>query len=76
MAVKRYAHMDGDAVTNVSVWDGVSLWQPGCEVLELPSDSPVGPGWTRGVNGEWVAPPPSAEALEIMATAGNSEAFV
>jgi len=53
--VRRYAHMEDDLVTNVSLWDGETPWEPNCEIVELPDDSPVGPGWTR--NGEeWIAP--------------------
>lgn len=53
--IKKYAHMDGDLVTNVSLWDGEAEWNPGCEIVELPDDSTVGPGWTRS-GSEWVAP--------------------
>jgi len=58
--VKRYALMEGDTVTNVSLWDGVNNWSPGCELVELPDDSPVGTGWTRA-DGEWVAPEAAEE---------------
>jgi hypothetical protein len=54
----RYAMIENNEVVNVAVWDGETPWQPDCEVLELPEDSPIGPGWTRE-DGEWVAPPPS-----------------
>jgi hypothetical protein len=62
--MNRYAHIEDETVTNVSLWDGVTPWEPGCEILELPDDSPVGPGWTREV-GEWVAPPlpPEQQAM-------------
>jgi hypothetical protein len=63
--IKRYAHIEDETVTNVSLWDGVTPWEPGCEVVELPDDSPVGPGWTRE-DGEWVAPPPSPEQLAML----------
>jgi hypothetical protein len=56
--IKRYAHIEDETVTNVSLWDGETPWNPGCEIVELPDDSTVGPGWTRE-DGEWVAPPPS-----------------
>ena len=69
--MKRYAMVSGDEVTNVSVWDGVSPWEPGCEFVELPDGSPVGPGWTR-VGGEWVAPPPSPEELAMIAAMTGS----
>lgn len=60
--VKRYAHMEGDEVTNVSLWDGVTTWEPACEVVELPDGSPVGPGYVRDGD-DWIAPEP-AEPIE------------
>jgi hypothetical protein len=54
--VKRWAHIEDGAVTNVSLWDGETPWEPGCEIVELPDDSTVGPGWTRSGK-KWVAPP-------------------
>jgi hypothetical protein len=63
--VKRWAHIEDETVTNVSLWDGVTPWGQGVEVVELPDDSPVGPGWTRE-DGEWVAPPPSPEELAML----------
>jgi hypothetical protein len=62
--IKRWAHIEDETVTNVSLWDGVTPWAPGCEIVELSDDSPVGPGWTRE-NGEWVAPPPTPEELAM-----------
>jgi hypothetical protein len=69
--VKRYAHLEGDLVINVSLWDGVSDWNPGCEIVELADDSPVGPGWTREGN-DWVAPPPTPEELAMRAAMGEN----
>jgi hypothetical protein len=54
--LKRWAHIEDDEVINVSLWDGVTPFDPGCELVELPDDSPVGPGWTRKGN-QWIAPP-------------------
>ena len=52
---KRYAILRGNEVVNVTIWDGVSEWQPdeGCTAIECPDDA--GPGWTYE-NGEWAAP--------------------
>jgi hypothetical protein len=69
--VKRYAHLEDDLVTNVSLWDGVSDWNPGCEIVELADDSPVGPGWTRDGK-DWVAPPPTPEELAMRAAMGEN----
>jgi len=59
--IKRYAHIEEDLVTNVSLWDGITPWNSECEIIELPDDSPVGPGWTRDGE-EWVAP--ESEGIE------------
>jgi hypothetical protein len=64
--VKRYAHLEDDLVTNVSLWDGVSDWNPGCEIVELADDSPVGPGWTRN-KGKWIEPPLTEEQIAMLA---------
>jgi hypothetical protein len=53
--IKRWAHIENETVTNVSLWDGVTPWDAGCEVVELPDGSPVGPGYVRDGSG-WVAP--------------------
>jgi len=58
--VKRYAHIENETVTNVSLWDGVTSWEPGCEIVELPEGSFVGPGWVRS-GSEWAAPPLTPE---------------
>jgi len=60
--MSRYAMMNGDTVENVALWDGVTPWEPGCEIVELPEGLPVGPGYTR-VGGEWIAPPQPDEQL-------------
>lgn len=59
---KRYAHMDGELVTNVSMWDGVTPYEPGCELVELPEGSTVGPGYTRSGD-SWIAPPEPEETV-------------
>lgn len=63
--VKRWAHIEGDEVINVSLWDGVTPFDPGCELVELPEGSPVGPGWSRD-GSEWIAPPLSAEQQAML----------
>jgi len=55
--MSRYAMMEGDQVINVAYWDGETPWEPGCEVVELPEGSRVGPGWIRS-NSEWLDPNP------------------
>lgn len=57
--MKRYAIIENDEVVNVVLWDGHTE----CEAIpvgavELASDSPVAPGYTRE-GGEFVAPPPA-----------------
>jgi hypothetical protein len=61
--VSRYAMMNGENVENVSLWDGVTQWNPNCEIIALADDSPVGPGWTRDGD-EWVAPPQAPQIDE------------
>jgi len=63
--IKRYAHIEDDLVTNVSLWDGETPWNPECEIIELPDDSPVGPGWTRDGE-EFMPPPPTEEELAML----------
>jgi hypothetical protein len=58
--MSRYAVMNSDTVENVALWDGETPWEPGCEIVELPEGSPVGPGWTRN-GGEWISPPQPEE---------------
>ena len=53
---KRYAHIENNKVTNVSLWDGVTHWEPDCQIIELLNDSPVGPGWIFD-GSDWIAPP-------------------
>jgi hypothetical protein len=64
--VKRYAHIENNIVTNVSLWDGISDWNPNCELVELEDNSPIGPGWTRKGK-KWVEPLPSEEELAMRA---------
>jgi len=63
--VKRYAHIEDETVTNVSLWDGETPWEPGCEVVELPDNSPVGPEWTRDGE-EFLPPPPTEEEIAML----------
>ena len=52
----RYATVVDGQVVNVSLWDGVSGWQPEAgEAVAIPEGEPVGPGWTY-TNGSFVAP--------------------
>lgn len=53
--MNRYAILEGNKVVNVALWDGQSEWNPGGEIVKLPNDSPVGPGYTR-VNVDFIAP--------------------
>ncbi|UVA80472.1 hypothetical protein [Pandoraea commovens] len=57
--MKRYAIIENGTVVNVVLWDG----QTECEAIpdgavELTSDSPVAPGYTRE-DGSFIAPPPA-----------------
>jgi hypothetical protein len=48
---------DDGIVENVVIVDPEAEWEPpeGLELVELPDDSPVGPGWT-GDGKEWIEP--------------------
>lgn len=54
--MSRYAIVENETVTNVALWDGEMEWKPNGQVIQLPEDSSVGPGWGY-VNGEWIEPP-------------------
>mgnify|MGYP000659681512 CR=1 FL=1 len=69
----RYATMNGDVVVNVSLWDGTTPWELGHEAIELPEDSPVGPGWMHK-DGKWVPPELSAEELAAQQAAEQQNA--
>jgi hypothetical protein len=57
------AHIQGEKVVNVSLWDGVTEWQPNENVVEIPEGSSAGIGWGY-VDGEFIAPPEEGEAPE------------
>ena len=44
---KRWACIEDGLVDMVVIWDGVTEWPPAEDyvMVELPDDSPVGPGW-------------------------------
>lgn len=43
--LKTYAHILDGKVVNVSVWDGVTPYQPAEELVEIPEDVTAGIGW-------------------------------
>jgi hypothetical protein len=56
--VSRYTHINTDGlVVNVSLWDGVTEYDPGKEIslVKVPDDLPCGPGWSY-VDGEFIPP--------------------
>lgn len=55
---KLVVRRDTGEVVNVIMYDPAVLWDcpDGCELIDPPSDQPVGPGWRRD-RGKWVAPP-------------------
>lgn len=36
--MNRYAHIENGKVTNISLWDGESGWDPGCETVLIPNE--------------------------------------
>jgi hypothetical protein len=51
--MKNMAHIADGKVVNVSLWDGVSEWNPDEQVVEIPQDQAAGIGWDY-VNGDFV----------------------
>ena len=52
----RYAIVENNEVTNVTLWDGVSEWSPPEGSIAVACSDEVGPGWTYE-DGTFVAPP-------------------
>ena len=57
----KYAIIENNEVTNVTLWDGVTEWSPPEGSIAVACPDEVGPGWTYE-DGTFVAPPlpPSA----------------
>jgi hypothetical protein len=51
--MKTYAEIVDDKVVNVVLWDGVSHFNTGLEIVEIPEDSYAGIGWDY-VDGEFI----------------------
>jgi hypothetical protein len=51
--LKTYAHIVDGTVVNVSVWDGVTPYQPAEELVEIPEGTTAGIGWDY-IDGEFV----------------------
>ena len=51
--LKKYAHIVDGKVVNVSLWDGVTEWEPVEEVVEIPEGVTAGIGWDY-IDGEFV----------------------
>ena len=58
--MKTYAEIIDNKVVNVVMWDGVTLFNPGMELVEIPEDSHAGIGWDY-VDEEFVDNRPQAE---------------
>lgn len=59
----RYLLIKDDVVVNVTVWDGVSPWDPPEGVTLQLDPGGVGPRWTRQPDGTFAPPPaPQEEA--------------
>jgi hypothetical protein len=51
--LKTYAHIVDGKVVNVSLWDGVTLWEPLEQIVEISEGVTAGIGWDY-VDGEFV----------------------
>jgi hypothetical protein len=56
--LKNYAHIVDGKVANVSVWDGVTPWNPTEEIVEIVSGVNAGIGWDY-IDGEFIDNRPS-----------------
>jgi hypothetical protein len=43
--LKTFAHIVDGKVVNVSIWDGVTRWEPAEEIVEIPEGVTAGIGW-------------------------------
>jgi hypothetical protein len=51
--LKTYAHIVDGKIVNVSVWDGVTPYEPAEELVEIPAGVTAGIGWDY-IDGEFV----------------------
>jgi hypothetical protein len=64
--LKTFAHIVDGRVVNVSLWDGVTEWNPAEEVVEIPEGVTAGIDWDY-VDGEFVDNRPVEEPEELEA---------
>ena len=62
--LKHMAHIVNGKVVNVSLWDGVSNWEPDEQVVEIPEGSHAGIDWDY-VDGEFVDNRPVEDFEEL-----------
>jgi hypothetical protein len=58
--LKSMAHIVDGKVVNVSLWDGVTEWNPAEEVVEIPEGTTAGIDWDY-IDGEFVDNRPPVE---------------
>ena len=51
--LKSMAHIVDGKVVNVSLWDGLTQWEPVEEIVEIPEGVTAGIGWDY-IDGEFV----------------------
>lgn len=51
--IKNMAQILDGIVVNVSLWDGISEWNPEHNIVEIPEDSHAGIGWSY-INNEFI----------------------
>lgn len=61
--MKKMAHIVDGKVVNVSLWDGVTPWEPAEEVVEIPEGVSAGINWDY-VDGEFIDNRPVEDDLE------------
>jgi hypothetical protein len=62
--LKTYAHILDGKVVNVSVWDGVTPFEPAEELVEIPEGVTAGIDWDY-VDGEFVDNRPVVNPFEV-----------
>jgi hypothetical protein len=62
--LKNYAHIVDGKVVNVSVWDGVTPYEPAEELVEIPDGITAGIDWDY-VDGEFIDNRPKQEELNV-----------
>ncbi len=70
--MNKYALVDNGTVLNVILWDGEQRYETPYELVPLPEESMVGPGWAFDGE-EWVAPVIGPDPEQVAAEEAEAE---